>query len=101
LFNSGTGWPGFFQSVADDVPAILDRSHGMVCTETLCARWDYLLGHVFKDGPTPTSQRNCVNAESLAFTDAQELPSLADPATEPNFQSRIFSRQDKASSPLE
>jgi peptide methionine sulfoxide reductase MsrB len=87
--------------VADDVPAILDRSHGMVCTETLCARWDYLLGHVFTVDPPPPGQRYCVNAESLAFTDAQELPSLADLATEPNCQSRIVSRQDKASSPLE
>jgi peptide methionine sulfoxide reductase MsrB len=85
MFNSCTGWPGFFQPVADDVPAILDRSHGMVCTVTLCTRCDYLLGHVFTDDPPPPSQRYCVNAESLAFTDVQETPSLADLATGPNF----------------
>jgi methionine-R-sulfoxide reductase len=80
-FNSGTGWPSFFQPIADEnVATKPDRAYGMVRVEILCARCDCHLGHVFADGPPPTGQRHCVNSESLVFTDVEQLASLADPA---------------------
>ena len=80
-FNSGTGWPSFFQPVAEEnVTLHADRSYGMVRSEILCARCDGHLGHMFEDGPLPTRRRFCINSESLAFTDDKDLAALADPA---------------------
>ena len=80
-FNSGTGWPSFFQPVAEEnVTTERDLAYGMVRTEILCARCDAHLGHVFDDGPAPTRLRFCVNSESLTFTDQKDLATLADAA---------------------
>jgi methionine-R-sulfoxide reductase len=80
-FNSGTGWPSFFQPIADEnVAEDTDITFGMRRTEILCVRCDCHLGHVFPDGPRPTGLRYCVNSESLAFTETSALATLADPA---------------------
>ena len=67
-FESGTGWPSFFDPVdAAHVSELRDVSHGMVRVEIRCKRCDGHLGHVFGDGPPPTFKRYCLNSVSLAF----------------------------------
>ena len=70
-FESGTGWPSFFQPFdREHVAEISDHSHGMIRVEIRCKRCDAHLGHVFDDGPPPTHQRYCLNSVSLSFADA-------------------------------
>jgi peptide-methionine (R)-S-oxide reductase len=65
-FESGTGWPSFTQSLAEDVVAYrVDESLGMVRVETLCNVCEAHLGHVFPDGPAPSGLRYCINAVAL------------------------------------
>ena len=66
-FDSGSGWPSFFQPIPGRIAEERDNSHGMERIEVHCARCGGHMGHLFDDGPRPTGMRYCINAVSLTF----------------------------------
>lgn len=68
-YESGTGWPSFYDALEDTISTKEDNSYGMKRIEINCKKCDSHLGHIFPDGPKPTGQRYCVNSLSLTFSE--------------------------------
>ena len=66
-YESGSGWPSFYDQISESVTIQPDFNHGMERTEIICSHCQCHLGHIFPDGPNPTGLRYCVNGNSLNF----------------------------------
>ena len=68
-YDSGTGWPSFYDKIKDNIKTKKDTSNNLIRTEIICSKCNSHLGHLFDDGPEPTGSRYCVNSLSLKFKD--------------------------------
>jgi peptide-methionine (R)-S-oxide reductase len=71
-YESGSGWPSFYDAMPGAVETTTDTSHGMTRTEFHCAKCHGHLGHIFEDGPQPTGLRFCTNGAALDFVPAEK-----------------------------